>query len=121
VNVWIPLTPVGGTNSLWLESVPGKQDFQPLEVDEFGTAVLFWGNQCEHYSVANDTNTTRLSLDLRVVRSDLFVQEYIAPANTKKFGKDARPCFLLGSGYTSTSLEKKWLTSEKEKEGGGGL
>jgi hypothetical protein len=80
-NVWIPLTAVGGTNSLWSESEPQRQDFAPFETDGFGTAVLFWGNQCEHYSVPNTTDTTRVSLDLRVIRADLFVADYIAPEN----------------------------------------
>lgn len=31
--------------SLWAESEPGKGDFHPFEVSQYGTAVLFWGNQ----------------------------------------------------------------------------
>jgi hypothetical protein len=103
INIWLPLTPVGGSNSLYSESAPGRQDFKPFEVDDFGTAVMFWGNQCEHYSTPNQTNTTRVSLDFRVIRGDLFVQEYIAPTDKRGFAR-----FKLGQGYTDTVAEAGW-------------
>ena len=106
---------MGRANSLWVESSPGQGDFQPIEIGAFGTAVLFWGNQCEHYSVPNTTNTTRLSLDLRVIRPDLFVEDYIAPANKRKYGTKAVPLFRVGAGYTSATLEAEWLDKQKHK------
>ena len=45
VNLWLPLTTVGGSNSLWVESAPGRADFAPLEM-EYGECCAFYGNQC---------------------------------------------------------------------------
>ena len=105
VNVWLPLTPVAGSNSLWSESAPGARDFAPFEVDGFGEAVLFWGNQCEHYSLPNETDVTRVSLDFRVVRADLFQEAYISPLDKKKLCR-----FQRGEkrSYTDTIVEAAW-------------
>lgn len=66
INFWLPLTTVGGNNSLWLESQPGRGDWHALEM-QYGSICQFYGNQCRHFAVPNDTNTTRLSIDFRVV------------------------------------------------------
>jgi ectoine hydroxylase-related dioxygenase (phytanoyl-CoA dioxygenase family) len=116
INVWLPLTAVGGTNSLWVESEPGCEDFTPFETNGFGEAVLFWGNQCEHYTVQNTTDTTRVSLDFRVVRSDLYVPAYTAPAHRRRFGSKAKPNVSLGCGYTSTARENTWRQEQEQQE-----
>ncbi len=41
VNFWMPLTPVGGSNSLYCESEPGKGDFQSFELC-FGELMRFY-------------------------------------------------------------------------------
>ena len=64
LNVWLPLTECGGSNSLWCESAPGVGDYAPFTV-RYGEAVLFWGNRCRHYTVANDSGITRVSFDFR--------------------------------------------------------
>jgi hypothetical protein len=112
VNVWLPLTAAEGANSLWVESKPGLEDFAPFQISSYGKAVLFWGNQCEHYTTVNTTDTTRVSLDLRVIRSDLYVPKYIAPATRRRFGAKAKPAFGLGMGYTSTNIEAAWRKAE---------
>ena len=66
INFWLPLTRVYGSNTLWVESSPGLGDFHPLEL-EYGQAAVFYGNQCRHYTMANDTPTTRVSIDFRVI------------------------------------------------------
>ena len=58
------LVECGGANSLWCESVPMKGDYAPFTVN-YGEAVLFWGNRCRHYTVANDSGVTRVSFDFR--------------------------------------------------------
>lgn len=103
VNVWLPLSKVDATNTLWAESVPGEHDYSPFVAD-FGTAVFFYGNQCHHYSTSNTGEVTRVSLDFRVIRSDHFIAEYIAPDS--RIG--AKPHFLLGAAYTSTAIEREW-------------
>ena len=65
LNVWVPLTRVWGSNTLWCESAPGRGDFAPFEVEP-GELVLFWGNQLEHHTLPNKTDSTRVSFDVRV-------------------------------------------------------
>mmetsp|Transcript_138110 Transcript_138110/g.440485 ORF Transcript_138110/g.440485 Transcript_138110/m.440485 type:complete len:433 (+) Transcript_138110:59-1357(+) len=67
VNFWLPLVQTRASASMWAESAPGKGDFHPFEVD-YGQVMRFYGNQCMHYTLDNETDTTRVSLDFRVVR-----------------------------------------------------
>ena len=69
VNWWLPLTPVQGTNSLYIESRPGQGDFVPVRC-EYGQVLRFYGNLCQHYTVPNISGTTRVSLDMRVLAMD---------------------------------------------------
>ena len=66
INYWIPLTKVFGNNTLWVESLPGKSDFAPVEL-EAGKGFRFNGNECRHFTKANDTKCTRVSFDFRVI------------------------------------------------------
>ena len=74
INFWIPVTLVGGNNSLFLESKPGKGDFQPVEL-QYGQYLKFDGHNCRHYTVHNDTDTCRVSFDFRVIPSKLCTQK----------------------------------------------
>ena len=71
INYWVPLTRVGGCNSLWSESAPGAGDYAPFEAGP-GEAVRFYGNRCRHYTVPNDGGGVRVSFDFRVIPSALF-------------------------------------------------
>mmetsp|Transcript_101 Transcript_101/g.145 ORF Transcript_101/g.145 Transcript_101/m.145 type:complete len:370 (-) Transcript_101:207-1316(-) len=66
VNWWIPLTRVWGSNALHIESQPGKGDFAPAELS-YGEALCFYGNLCQHHTLANTTGSSRVSFDLRVL------------------------------------------------------
>ncbi|CAE7631035.1 strG [Symbiodinium sp. CCMP2592] len=66
LNFWLPLTSVSGCSSLHVESFPGRADFHAIEGEE-GDIFRWWGNLCEHYTEANTSTTTRVSLDFRVV------------------------------------------------------
>ena len=66
LNVWVPVTRASGANSLYAESAPGAGDYAAFDVD-YGDAVFFWGNQCRHYTVANDSGAARVSIDCRVL------------------------------------------------------
>jgi hypothetical protein len=66
INIWVPVVDVWGANTLHTESAPGLKDFHPLEAS-YGQAFRFWGNQCQHYTVANCTDWTRVSFDFRVI------------------------------------------------------
>merc|ERR1711988_613012 len=66
VNWWVPLTRVWGTNTLYVESEPGRGDFAPAEL-EYGQVLRFYGNLCQHYTVANHESLSRVSFDFRVL------------------------------------------------------
>ncbi|CAN5256214.1 hypothetical protein BH10ACI1_BH10ACI1_07480 [soil metagenome] len=72
LNLWLPLTRVWGTNSIWIESEEGKKDFQPVEL-EYGQALIFDGPNLWHGSKFNLTDSSRVSFDFR-----------FAPANISK-------------------------------------
>lgn len=75
INFWLPLTRVWGANTLWVESEPRAGDFAPVEL-EYGQAFRFNGGQCEHHTVANTTDATRVSLDWRVVPLSCWRDEF---------------------------------------------
>ena len=67
INFWLPLGErCFGSNTLWVESRPNLGDFHPLEM-VYGQYCRFYGNLCRHYTIPNDSNHTRVSLDFRVV------------------------------------------------------
>ena len=93
VNFWIPLTQTYGSNSLWVESTPGAGDFSALELSP-GEGVRFWGHSCEHYTLPNETDETRLSFDFRVVPPGLFREHY---PNSHR--RDGTPRFAAGGFF----------------------
>ena len=74
INFWVPITNVKGNNTLWSESEPGKEDYHSFDVS-YGEVVQFWGNQCRHFTVPNDTSDTRVSFDFRVTPWHMY-EEY---------------------------------------------
>jgi len=66
VNWWLPVTKVWGSNTLHIESEPGRGDFTPAEL-EYGQVLRFYGNLCQHHTVANITDSCRVSFDFRVL------------------------------------------------------
>jgi len=70
LNFWLPVTSVHSSNSLQVESYPGKGDYVPFVMDT-GEVVRFWGNRCRHYTKANETGVTRVSFDFRVIPGGL--------------------------------------------------
>ncbi|CAE8719677.1 unnamed protein product, partial [Polarella glacialis] len=93
LNLWIPFTPTFGSNSLYAESRRGAGDFRPLELQP-GQLARFYGSQVWHYTVANETDSTRVSIDVRVIRE----QEW----STAAFATDD---FKLGGYYSVMTPE----------------
>lgn len=70
INVWLPISDhVGNNNSLWVETKPNAGDFAPINI-EYGQFYRGYLNQCMHYTNANDTDYTRVSIDFRVVNEN---------------------------------------------------
>ena len=67
LNYYVPLTEaIWGTNSLYLESAPGREDWHPLSLS-YGELATFYGVYCSHFTAENTTTVTRVSLDFRLV------------------------------------------------------
>lgn len=102
INVWLPLVDVAGNNSLWVESARDRGDFHPLNL-KYGQFARFWGSQCEHFTKANTTNVTRVSLDFRVILKRFYVDNYVSP-----FTSNPKSKFFIGGAYTTTERERQW-------------
>jgi hypothetical protein len=100
INFILPLTPMFGTNSLYVESNPGEGDFHSAEVP-LGELFCFYGNKCRHSNRRNDTGVSRLSLDFRVIPIKDYDPEW---SSVSIHGK--RPLTL--GGYFK---EVKWSSS----------
>ena len=68
-RAWVPLTRVAQTNSIYIETMIGSGRHQPV-ILEPGEILLFDAYHLEHGSIANRTETTRVSCDLRFVPVD---------------------------------------------------
>jgi perosamine synthetase len=65
-NFLLPITKMYGTNRLFIESEPGKKDFQGIDL-EYGDLFYFNGNKCIHYNEKNVENDIRISMDFRII------------------------------------------------------
>jgi len=96
INYWLPLSRACGSNTLHVEGLK-KNDMTmvtPLEGD-FGMMHRFHGNDLFHFTLPNDTEHTRVSLDFRVVPGPLYDNDYPSSRNELN-GKQA---FFLGGYY----------------------
>jgi len=66
INFHIPLTPTFGTNALYTETHPGREDWHPLTSKSRGLGYIFDGARCLHFGLENTTERTRVSLDFRI-------------------------------------------------------
>ncbi|HWT13200.1 MAG TPA: StrG-like protein [Allosphingosinicella sp.] len=64
INVWLPVTKVYGSNSMYVESYPGLSDFTPVEL-EYGQALIFYGTDLLHGTLDNVSGGTRITYDFR--------------------------------------------------------
>jgi|TARA_R110002096_G_scaffold429850_1_gene643151 ectoine hydroxylase-related dioxygenase (phytanoyl-CoA dioxygenase family) len=99
VNLWIPFTPTYDTNTIWTESEEGKEDFKPMNIS-YGQVLVFDGANLLHGNHTNETPTTRVSFDMRVVDESRF-----NPTGKNTVNKQKK--FELGSYFESTRSEKE--------------
>ena len=64
INIWLPATNCFAGNTLWVEDNYGTEHYQPIPV-RLGQALFFDGGLLSHGSVANETDSSRVSFDLR--------------------------------------------------------
>lgn len=65
ITVWVPCVDTFDTNTLWVETEYGNQDYRPIPV-KYGQALLLDSSYLWHGSVSNTTDVTRVSFDLRL-------------------------------------------------------
>lgn len=65
-NFWLPLTRAFWTNSIWIETEVGSEQYSPMTL-EVGEMLLFNAIKLRHGNQSNDTGKTRVSFDFRVV------------------------------------------------------
>lgn len=70
VNFWLPVTSAFGTNTIWIESAPGRGDHRAIALEP-GKFVRFDGASLSHGAVANNTGRSRVSLDFRAIEQGL--------------------------------------------------
>jgi hypothetical protein len=66
VNFIIPLTNSEDTASVWVESEPGKEDFEDIKL-RIGELIQFNGSVLKHGNKVNTTDRTRVSMDFRIL------------------------------------------------------
>jgi len=108
VNWWLPLCTVADTNSLFIESSPGKGDFQPVSL-EYGQVLRFYGNLCQHYTVANTSNFTRVSLDLRVLALEYHNDDWRDRMGRSSIYKVGKYYIPAGGNSCSIAMHKKQI------------
>lgn len=62
----VPLTPSIGTNALYAETHPGKEDWHALSAKSVGLGYIFDGARCLHFDMENTTDQTAVSLEFVV-------------------------------------------------------
>ncbi|EJK48155.1 hypothetical protein THAOC_33076 [Thalassiosira oceanica] len=96
INIYVPLTKIEGTSSLFLESRPGSEDWHPIE-GTYGFGKHFAGAVCNHWTPENNTNFTRVSFDFRIIPGHLF---RALDCGSDKSG-DAKDVYRQREGYYS--------------------
>lgn len=66
LTAWIPFVDTFGSNTIWVETEYGKKDYAPLPV-RYGQILFFDSAWLWHGSVRNDTEATRVSMDIRLL------------------------------------------------------
>ena len=65
-NFLVTITPAFDSNAMYLESSPGKRDFETVEMKP-NMLLHFHGNKCVHGNNINETDNSRVSIDFRAI------------------------------------------------------
>ena len=71
INLWLPFTDAYGTNTIWMESEEGKEDFKGYDVS-YGEILVFSGPNLLHGNQTNEEKDTRCSIDFRIIHPNNF-------------------------------------------------
>ena len=87
INYLVPQTPAYDTNTFWLESEEGKEDFRPVNM-QIGEFVRFNGASLKHGAKVNTTGKSRVSFDFRVIPSSKAPASFTNTSAWKEEDKD---------------------------------
>ena len=101
-NFIIPITKMGNTNTIFIESEPNKKDFKNINLEP-GELFYFNGNKCTHHNEKNVENKLRISLDFRIIKLKDYMN-YISMYDFKKTNprdiqRNREPTLMLIGGY----------------------
>ena len=80
-NYFLPLTKTNKHNTIWVESVENKQDYRPILIDP-GMCLEWDGSNLSHGNKQNISNSTRVSLDFRVIDFNNYIESNKGSINT---------------------------------------
>lgn len=95
VNFWMPFTDTSESNTIWMESKEGAEDFMPYTV-KYGEILIFDGANLMHGNKTNTSNSTRVSVDFRLVDPAKFVP-------SKEGSINMNAAFDLGGYFEKTT------------------
>lgn len=88
LNCWVPITNAYDTNTVWVESEEDLGDYSPCNVT-YGDILVFDGANLRHGNKINQTPTTRVSFDFRIIdRSEWTPTEMKSVHTGKSFDFD---------------------------------
>jgi hypothetical protein len=103
MNYMITITGQSDTNSCYVESEPGNEDFHPINI-KYGEVFRFYGNKCRHYNKRNISNATRISFDFRIIPASQYTEnDAIAVHSGRKF--------VVGGYYMRIRKQDKSLST----------
>lgn len=95
INVWVPITDTKNSNSIWIESDYGKNDFMPQNIN-YGSFIIF--DSClKHGNKINKEKNSRLSFDFRIIPKSKW------KGNSQKCSNDQKIKFKINDYYSITT------------------
>jgi len=97
LNYYLPFTNAYESNTIWVESEEDKGDYKAIDI-EYGECVQWDGVNLMHGNKRNITNSTRISVDFRVIPYSSYKPSSHGAINTKVE-------FAIGGYYKTTRRE----------------
>ena len=82
VNFWLPFVDTHNTSTIWMESKEDLGDYKPYDV-KYGEVLVFNGANLMHGNKINEEETTRVSVDFRLVDPSKFKPNTAGSINMK--------------------------------------
>ena len=81
INILLPFTDAYETNTIWIESEEGKEDFKPYNIS-YGEVLVFKGVNLLHGNKTNQEYDSRVSVDFRISSPSEFTPSTKGSINT---------------------------------------